>query len=73
MLSDLRFMDYMEWYTTPQDEGLDAYVYPDGRGYHLKDGAPEEARKAYESLYGPDEMVDENGRRLRASGMSAYY
>ena len=73
MLSDTRFMDYMEWYTTPQDEGLEDYVFPDGRGYHLKDGAPEEAKKAYEELYAPDEMTDECGRKLRSGGMSANY
>ena len=74
MLSNIsRFMEFREWYSTPHEDGLEEPFYPDGRGYHLKEGAPEEARLAYEELYDPDELVDENGEPIRRKGMSAHY
>ena len=74
MLSDMSwFMKYREWYSTPHEDGLEEAFYPNGRGYRLRDGAPEEARLAYEEMYEPDELVDENGAPIRQEGMSAYY
>ena len=59
MLSNIsRFMEFREWYSTPHEDGLEEPFYPDGRGYHLKERAPEEARLAYEEMYDPEELVD---------------
>ena len=74
MLSDMsKFMKFREWYTTPLEDGLEEAFYPDGRGYHLKEVAPKEARLAYEEMYEPEELVDEHGLPIRQDGMSAYY
>ena len=50
-VEDLYFMKDRSWYTTPEDEGIDDFFFPDGRGYHIKDDAPEEAKKNYEEFY----------------------
>ena len=47
------FLSNRDWYTTPEDEGIDDFFFDDDRGYHIKDDAPEEAKKSYE-----DSMVD---------------
>ena len=49
------FLSNRDWYTTPEDEGIDDFFFEDGRGYHIKDDAPEEAKKSYEELY---DMLD---------------
>ncbi len=50
-VEDLYFLKDRSWYTTPEDEGIDDFFFPDGRGYHIKDDAPEEAKKNYEEFY----------------------
>lgn len=67
------FLKNREWYTTPQDEGLDDMFFPDGRGYHIRDDAPEEAKRSYEELYNPEPMTDENGNSLVPEGWSVCY
>lgn len=42
-----------EWYTVPEDEGLDGF-FDDGRGYHIRDDAPDEAKKSYKEFYDED-------------------
>ena len=32
------FLSNRDWYTTPEDEGIDDFFFEDGRGYHIKDG-----------------------------------
>ena len=45
------FMTNRDWYTTPRDEGIDETFYEDGRGYHIRDDAPQEAKDSYEEFY----------------------
>lgn len=45
------FMSNREWYTTPEDEGSPDIFFGDGRGYHIRDDAPDEAKKSYEEFY----------------------
>ena len=45
------FLSNRDWYTTPEDEGIDDFFFDDGRGYHINDDAPEEAKQSYEELY----------------------
>ena len=40
--------------TTPEDEGIDDFFFDDGRGYHIKDDAPEEAKQSYIDFYAED-------------------
>lgn len=46
------FMTNREWYILPEDEGINDFAFEDGRGYHIKDDAPEEAKKSYAEFYG---------------------
>ena len=55
------FLSNRDWYTTPEDEGIDDFFFDDGRGYHIKDDAPEEAKRSYEELY---DMLDGNFLRV---------
>lgn len=50
-LKGFYFLSNRDWYTTPEDEGIDDVFFDDGRGYHIKDDAPEEAKKSYEEFY----------------------
>lgn len=43
------FMNNREWYILPEDEGLDGF-FEDGLGYHIRDDAPEEAKRSYEEF-----------------------
>lgn len=52
------FMTNRDWYVTPEEEGLDSDFFEDGRGYHIKDSAPEEAKKSYEDFYSCIEQFD---------------
>lgn len=45
------FLSNRDWYITPEDEGIDDFFFEDGRGYHIKDDAPEEAKQSYEEFY----------------------
>ena len=45
------FMTNREWYVTPEDEGSDDIFFDDDRGYHIRDDAPEEAKRSYEEFY----------------------
>ena len=45
------FLTNRDWYTTPEDEGIDDFFFEDGRGYHIKDDAPEEAKQSYAEFY----------------------
>ena len=51
------FMNNRAWYTTPKDEGIDGLIFDDGRGYHIRDDAPEEAKRSYEEFYAPVQIV----------------
>lgn len=44
-------MTNREWYVTPEDEGSDDIFFDDDRGYHIRDDAPEEAKRSYEEFY----------------------
>lgn len=66
------FLENEEWYTTPADEGLEDAFFEDGRGYHIKDDAPDEAKKSYEEFYSPPSLVTETGEELLPDGWSAY-
>ena len=50
------FLSNRDWYTTPEDEGIDDFFFDDDRGYHIKDDAPEEAKKSYEEFCGKYDM-----------------
>ena len=67
------FLENREWYTTPADEGMDDMFFPDGRGYHIREDAPEEAKQSYQESYCPEEMIGEDGKPVRKEGMSANY
>ena len=36
---------------SPGDEGLDDDFFDDGRGYHIKDNAPQKAKDSYYEFY----------------------
>lgn len=55
------FLSNRDWYTTPEDEGIDDFFFEDGRGYHIKDDAPEEAKKSYEEFY---DILESNFTRV---------
>lgn len=67
--SEPLFLKNKDWYTTPEDEGLDDMFFEDGRGYHIKDDAPEEVKNSYEEFYNPTPLVDECGESLLREGM----
>ena len=67
------FLTNRDWYTTPEDEGLDDMFFPDGRGYHIWEDAPEKAKRSYEEFYNPSPMTDEGGSELCPPGMSVVY
>lgn len=46
------FMKNREWYSVPQDEGIDDILFEDGRGYHIKESAPKEVVESYNHFYG---------------------
>ena len=50
------FFNNRDWYTTPEDEGIDDFFFEDGSGYHIKDDAPEEAKKSYEEFYDTEDV-----------------
>ena len=54
-VEDLYFLKDKSWYTTPEDEGMNDLFFPDGRGYHITDSAPEKAKKSYEKFYSRQE------------------
>ncbi len=45
------FLTNRNWYTAPGDEGLDDDFFDDGRGYHIKDNAPQKAKDSYYEFY----------------------
>ena len=45
------FLQNKDWYTTPEDNGIDFDFFEDGRGYHIKDDAPQEAKDSYDEFY----------------------
>ncbi len=45
------FLENEKWYTTPEDEGLEQDFFDDGRGYHIKDDAPDKAKQSYAEFY----------------------
>lgn len=51
------FMTNREWCVTPGDEGGDGIFFDDGRRYHIRDDAPEEAKRSYEEFYGLVEVL----------------
>lgn len=67
------FLENRDWYAIPEDEGLNDMFFPDGRGYHIRDDAPDEAKRSYEEYYSPEPMTDENGNSFVPDGCSAYY
>ena len=67
------FMQNREWYTTPSDHGIDDMFFEDGRGYHIRDDAPEEAKRSYEEFYNPGGFLDDDGNPLAKAGMSVVY
>ncbi len=67
------FLKNREWYVVPEDEGLDDMFFPDGRGYHIRDDAPDEAKRSYDAFYNPDDMIGEDGKPLRKKGYSVHY
>ena len=48
------FLTNRDWYTTPEDEGIEGGGGGGGRGYHIKDDAPEEAKQSYIDFYAED-------------------
>lgn len=54
------FLTNRNWYITPEDEGIDWIFFDDGRGYHIKDDAPEEVKKSYYDWYAKE--TDLQGR-----------
>ena len=58
------FMSNRNWYTTPEDFGSDDVFFEDGRGYHICDDAPEEAKRSYAEFYA-EATVDVEGKTLR--------
>lgn len=50
------FLTNRDWYTTPEDEGIDNFFFDDDRGYHIKDDAPEEAKKSYIEFYETEDV-----------------
>ncbi len=67
------FLKNREWYVVPEDEGLDEMFFPDGRGYHIRDDAPDEVKRSYDAFYNPGDMTDEDGKPLRKKGYSVRY
>ena len=53
MQTEPLFLQNKDWYTTPEDEGIDSIFFEDGRGYHIKDDAPQEAKDSYDEFYQP--------------------
>lgn len=49
------FMQNRSWYKTPEDEGRPDMFFEDGRGYHICDNAPKEAKASYREFY---EMIE---------------
>lgn len=43
-------MENEDWYETPPESSGSPW-FSDGRGYHIKDSAPEKAKKSYEEYY----------------------
>ena len=56
------FLQNRDWCTTPEDEGMDEMLFDDDRGYHIRDDAPEEAKRSYEEYYAPV-MVEIDGKQ----------
>lgn len=67
------FMENRDWYSVPMDEGLDDMFFPDGRGYHIRDDASDEAKRSYEECYDPEPMTDGDGNSLVPEGYLACY
>lgn len=42
------FLTNEQWYETPDGDEI---FFDDGRGYHIKDSAPQEAKESYEEFY----------------------
>ncbi len=51
MKTEPLFLQNKDWYTTPEGEGIDFTFFEDGRGYHIKDDAPQEAKDSYDEFY----------------------
>lgn len=45
------FMQNRKWYSIPEDEGITDDFFSDGRGYHINDDAPNEAKDSYEEFF----------------------
>lgn len=60
------FMQNRDWYITPEDQGIDDYFFDDGRGYHIRDDAPEEAKRSYEEFYA-DAVVEFDDKKMTIS------
>ena len=50
------FLSNRDWYITPEDEGIDDWFFNDDRGYHIKEDAPEDAKKSYKEFYSGIDM-----------------
>ena len=46
-----QFLQNENWYTTPKEEGIDSDFFEDGRGYHIRDDAPQEAKDSYNKFF----------------------
>ena len=42
------FLTNEQWYEIPDGDEI---FFDDGRGYHIKDSAPKEAKESYEEFY----------------------
>ena len=49
------FMENEDWYETPPESSGSPW-FSDGRGYHIKDSAPEKAKESYEEYYRRDSV-----------------
>lgn len=65
MQSEPLFLKNKDWYVTPEDDRF----FPDGRGYHLAPGAPQEAIDSYNVFYNPV-FYDDDGNPLDDDGMA---
>lgn len=57
MKSEPLFLKNKKWYITPEDIGLDDMFFEDGRGYHIKDSAPQKVKDSYEEFYNDGEPI----------------
>lgn len=62
------FLVNKDWYTVPEDEGIDGLFFPDGRGYHIKEDAPRAAIESYEVFYSEPEIELPDEVKLMLNG-----